>query len=70
MPKCYLIMPKRTAWFGVAQYLLTPEDTSAGARQSPPALIPPYDGKGACRCKALFWTVMAVVLGLGVAQLV
>ncbi len=70
MPKYFLMMPKRTAWSEVAQYLLTPEDTSAGARRSPPALRPPYYGKGAYRCKALFWTVMAVVLGLGVAQLV
>ncbi len=70
MPRCFLVMPKRHAWIGVVPYLLTPVDTSAGAWQRPPESMPSHYWKGAARLKALFWIVVAIAIGLSVAQLV
>ncbi len=69
MPECFLDITKRYAWIGVAHYLLTPEDTSAGARQHHPVSMPPQLWTGPPRLKALFWIVMVIAMGLCVAQL-
>jgi hypothetical protein len=63
------MVPLLSEFWRFVQYLLRPEDHSAGAQYQPPPVDAPMASALAGVVKTLFWACLALLAGLGLGRL-